>query len=127
LQNRVAFRGASTHAEVVAVMQQSDIFVMPSTPARDGDRDGLPNVLLEAAACGLPIVSTRAGAIEDFLNENCAWLCAPGDAGVLAQTIQNAIENYDESLRRAQNARTRVEENFDVDRNIEILANALET
>ena len=126
LQNRVAFLGGKTHAQVIAAMQESDLFAMPSTPARDGDRDGLPNVLLEAAACGLPMVATQAGAIENFLDENCAWLCASGDAGALADTIHNAIENYDESLRRARNARSRVEANFDVDKNIEVLARAFD-
>ncbi len=126
LESRATFRGASTHGEVISAMQQMDILVMPSTPARDGDRDGLPNVLLEAAACGLPIVSTRAGAIEDFLDESCAWLCESGDAKALVETMQNAIENYQERLRRARNARSRVEENFDIEKNIAVLASALE-
>jgi glycosyltransferase involved in cell wall biosynthesis len=127
LQNVVSLPGACPHDIVIAAMQRADLFVMPSTQAADGDRDGLPNVLLEAAACGLPIVSTRAGGITDFLDESCAELCESGDASALAQAMKNAITNNDESRRRAQVARVRVAERFDADCNIEVLARALRT
>lgn len=124
LREKIQLMGARTHGEVSAAMQDADVFVMPSTLARDGDRDGLPNVLLEAAACGLPIVSTRAGSITDFLDERCAWLCEANDHTALSLTIETALAHYDESLKRAKLARSRVEECFDIDRNITILANA---
>lgn len=117
--------GAQAHETVIEAMQQSDIFVMPSIRARDGDSDGLPNVLLEAAACGLPIVSTREGAITDFLDESCAWLCAPGEAEALKQALQNAVQNYAQALEKARKAHERVSSNFEIERNIEVLAQAL--
>jgi glycosyltransferase involved in cell wall biosynthesis len=116
--------GAYSHERIIEAMSESDLFVMPSTLAADGDRDGLPNVLLEAAACGLPIVSTTAGSITDFLDDECAWLCEPGNPTALADAIEAAINNYDESLRRAKNARARVEAQFDIERNIQVLARA---
>jgi len=120
----IFFPGALSHADVIETMQRSDLLVMTSRRAKDGDRDGLPNVLLEAAACGLPIVSTRAGSIEDFLDESCAWLCNENEWSRFGELIGRAIEVRDESMRRAKNARARVEENFDIEKNIEVLINA---
>lgn len=117
--------GAQAHKEVIAAMHQADLFVMPSIRARDGDSDGLPNVLLEAAACGLPIVSTRAGAITDFLDETRAWLCAPNEAESLKHMIQKAVQDYDQSLQRAHQARLHVASHFEIERNINVLAQAL--
>jgi glycosyltransferase involved in cell wall biosynthesis len=126
LQNRVQLRGAQAHNEVIAEMQQADFLVMPSTPALDGDRDGLPNVLLEAAACGLPIIATCAGAVEDFLDNGCAHLCEPNDALALYETMCDAEAKYGDCLHRAQNAHARVIGQFDIEKNIEVLARAFE-
>lgn len=125
LQNRVRLLGAQPHAEVIAQMQRADFLVMPSTPAADGDRDGLPNVLLEAAACGLPIIATRAGAIEDLLDESGAHLCESGDALALYETMSDAAAHYQDCLQRAQNARARVVADFDIEKNVEVLTRAL--
>lgn len=122
----VRLPGQARGEQVNEAMCEADLLVMPSLEARDGDRDGVPNVLLEAAACGLPIVSTQAGAITDFLDESCAWLCAPGDARSLASAIDSAVENYSESLHRSRIARARVAQNFNIEDNIEILAQAFE-
>lgn len=125
IQNaQVKLTGACAQEQVIAAMQSADVFVMPSTLAADGDRDGLPNVLLEAAACGLPIVSTTAGSITDFLDESCGWLCEPNDVTALTNAIEGATINYDVSLRRAKVARSRVEEKFNIEKNIEVLAEA---
>jgi glycosyltransferase involved in cell wall biosynthesis len=127
LQSVVSLPGACPHEIVIAAMQRADLLVAPSTRAADGDRDGLPNVLLEAAACGLPIVSSRAGSVTDFLDEGCAWLHEPGDANALAEALRDVIGNYSESVRRAEAARARVERNFDIERNIEVLAQAFQS
>lgn len=118
--------GKASGADVGEAMREADLLVVPSLEANDGDRDGLPNVLLEAAACGLPMVSTCAGAITDFLDEECARLCAPGDPRALADAMGAAVENYGESLRRSRVARSRVAQNFDIDDNIAVLARAFE-
>ncbi len=123
----VQFLGQASNEQVYEAMREADLLVMPSLQARDGDRDGLPNVLLEAAACGLPIVSTHAGAITDFLDESCARLCHAGSAQALADAITAAVVDYNESLHRSHIARARVAQNFDIEENIEVLAQAFRT
>ncbi|MGJ5619711.1 glycosyltransferase family 4 protein [Sulfitobacter sp. MF3-043] len=64
---RITWRGACDQPEVIAQMRDSDLFVLPSRVAQDGDRDGLPNVLMEAASQKLPILSTPVSAIPEFI------------------------------------------------------------
>lgn len=75
-------------------LQQLDVFVLSSRS------EGMPLVLLEAMAAGLPVVSTRIGGIPDFLPEDIGWLCAPEDSGALADAMISASESP-ESLARA--------------------------
>ena len=123
----VNFAGAQTHDQVLAAMHDANCFVAPSVVAGDGDRDGLPNVLLEAAACGLPIVATRAGGITDFLDAATARLCPPADARALAMAISETFADAGSTHIRCAAARARVEERFDVEKNIERLARSFQS
>jgi len=127
LEDRVQFTGAMPFDEVVAALHEADCLVLPCIEARDGDRDGLPNVLLEAAACGLPIVSTTAGSVTDFLDATTAYLCGPDDAEALADAIREMASDATTTRALAFAARERVENLFDIDQNIEIIARALES
>jgi glycosyltransferase involved in cell wall biosynthesis len=64
IKEYVQFAGEVPHENVQVFMQQADIFVLPSL------YEGLPNVILEAMACGLPIVATRTGGIPDIIMDN---------------------------------------------------------
>jgi glycosyltransferase involved in cell wall biosynthesis len=123
----VQFSGALTSDEVLAAMRESSCLVVPAITASDGDRDGLPNVILEAAACGLPIVASRAGAIEEFIDESTGLLCAPHRAEALAEAIQAVFSQRDETQQRRLTARVRVEKNFDLMTNAGVLARQLRT
>jgi glycosyltransferase involved in cell wall biosynthesis len=98
--------------------------VLPSLVARDGDRDGLPNVLLEAAACGLPLVATQVGGISDFLDAATGQVCAPNDPVALASAIESSFADAAQTQLRCQAARLRVEEHFDIASNINRLDHA---
>ena len=67
LNARITWRGACDQPDVIEAMRQADLFVLPSRIADDGDRDGLPNVLMEAASQKLPILSTSVSAIPEFI------------------------------------------------------------
>ncbi len=92
IADRITWRGACDQPEVIDAMRAADLFVLPSRVAADGDRDGLPNVLMEAASQLLPILSTPVSAIPEFI-EN-------GVHGVLTDDSPPAIAAAMERLAR---------------------------
>lgn len=68
-------------------MHAALVDVQPSVVAADGGRDGIPNVLLEAMASGLPVVSTPVSGIPEVLNDRNCELVAPGDPGAIAAAV----------------------------------------
>jgi glycosyltransferase involved in cell wall biosynthesis len=67
IADRVAFLGAKAQPEIVALLREADVFALAATQAASGDRDGLPNVLLEAASQGLAIVATDFAGIPELI------------------------------------------------------------
>ncbi len=67
IADRIVWRGAGTQEEVVAALRRADIFCLAARVAGDGDRDGLPNVIMEAMSQELPVVATEAGAIDEVV------------------------------------------------------------
>jgi len=84
---RITWRGACDQPEVIAAMRAADLFVLPSRIASDGDRDGLPNVLMEAASQNLPILSTTVSAIPEFITSGTHGLLTDETPGALAEAI----------------------------------------
>lgn len=125
LQNNVQISGALPQREILVAMRQASCLVVPALVAADGDRDGLPNVILEAAATGLPIVATNTGAISEFVDERTGFLCVAGKAEALATTIQKSLENESETNARRVAARERVEASFNARQSILPLAEGL--
>ena len=66
LADAVYFAGERSRETIIQALHSSDVFVLTPTVTEDGDRDGIPNVLVEAMACGLPVVSTSAGGIPEL-------------------------------------------------------------
>ncbi len=124
LQSCVRLPGAMTQNEVMDIMRAASCLAVPSLVAQDGDRDGLPNVVLEAAACGLPLVATRAGAIEEFVDEKTGWLCRPGNAESLAESLRALFTDEENTRARCREARKKVERDFDALHNAQVLAEA---
>lgn len=85
--------------------------------AADGDRDGIPNVLLEAMASGLPVVSTPVSGIPEVLNDRNSELVAPGDPGAIAATIGRLAADETRRMEVIRNARETVLQ-FDMDEHI---------
>ncbi|QEW22425.1 GDP-mannose-dependent alpha-(1-6)-phosphatidylinositol monomannoside mannosyltransferase [Marinibacterium anthonyi] len=87
IAHRITWRGALAQPDVIEAMRRADLFVLPSRVARDGDRDGLPNVLMEAASQKLPILSTPVSAIPEFIEDGVHGFLSADDLFALADAI----------------------------------------
>ena len=125
ITDRIEWRGACDQSEVIAALRAADIFVLPSRIARDGDRDGLPNVLMEAASQDLPIVATDVSAIPEFIENGKHGVLVAPDAGKLSQALARSIGDPDGRAAMAKAARARLVADFGMDRGIDRLATRL--
>ncbi len=127
LENRVSLPGFIPHRQVPEVLDQSDLFVMPSVIAPSGDRDGIPNVVLEALAREVPVVATSvSGLPEVILPEETGWLIPPEDPEALAAAVEAALSDPAEARGRAQAGRELVAREFDSRKNYGVLKTWLE-
>lgn len=107
--DRVVFVGALPHAFLRDEFGAADLFCAPFVVAEDGDRDGMPTVLLEAAAGGLPIITSDIGGSGDLIVPNeSGWLLPPGSPERLAKVISEAIDAPSLAARYARSASERV-------------------
>jgi glycosyltransferase involved in cell wall biosynthesis len=94
IADRVTWRGAVDQAEVLAAYRASDLFALACRITDDGDRDGLPNVLVEAASQGLACVSTTISAIPElFTDGENGLLVPPEDPAALSRALEAAIRD----------------------------------
>ncbi|NIX76840.1 glycosyltransferase family 4 protein [Microvirga terricola] len=88
IADKVAFLGAKAQPDVIALLREADLFVLPSKKAASGDRDGLPNVLMEAASQKLPLVATDFAGIPEFIRDGIeGQLVPPGDWEALSNAL----------------------------------------
>lgn len=123
LQGKVELRGARTHEHVCEMMQRASVFVLPCVVAASGDRDGLPTVLLEALASGLPAVSTRVAGIPEIIrHERTGLLVEPSAPAELADVIERLLADRRLSARLAAAGRQHALRHFDLAANVAVLA-----
>ena len=92
IADRCDWQGARDQKEVIAACQSSDLFVLASRIEKDGDRDGLPNVLMEAQLCGLSAVSTAISAIPELIEDGVNGKLVPErDPASLAVALEAMI------------------------------------
>jgi len=120
---RITWRGARPQEEVIAAYGGADLFVLASRVAADGDRDGLPNVLLEAGALELPVVASRIGAVSELVEDRVnGRLVPPDDPAALAAALVALIGDPAARLRLGRAGRRRVLEQFATEPGIDRLA-----
>ncbi len=116
-QHRVdaTFLGTRTPGEVARVLTASRMLAAPSRTARDGDTEGLPTTVLEAAALGLPVVATRHSGIPEAVTDGATGLLgAEGDRDALAANIARLLADEPLRERLGKQGRARVEADFDL-------------
>lgn len=114
--DRIKWLGAQTQDRIVAELRACDLFTLPSRPAADGDRDGLPNVIMEAASQALPIVATDFAGVPEFVEHGRSGrLVPPGDPAALAAALGQLARDPAERRRLGEGARRRVQDDFSAD------------
>ena len=119
IAGRIDWLGAQPQERVLEELGAADLFVLSSKVGKDGDRDGLPNVLMEAASQSLPLLATRVSGIPELVESGrTGLLVEPGDIENLAQSLTRLIR--EPGLRRDLGAAAahKVRESFSLSRNI---------
>ncbi len=127
IADRIIWRGRQPQAAVHELLARTDIFVLASKVAPDGDRDGLPNVLMEAQSMGVACVATNATAIPELIEDGATGrLVPPSDPVRLCAAIAEVAA--DPALRaRLADAGTRtVRERFDMNTGLDAIADGLQ-
>jgi colanic acid/amylovoran biosynthesis glycosyltransferase len=118
LRELVTLVGPLPQREVIAEMHGSTVLAAPCVVGGDGNRDGLPTVVLEAMALGTPCIATPVTGIPEAVRDGDTGLLVPeGDEAALAEAIARMLSDPALQLRLATRARRRIEEAFDVGRN----------
>lgn len=117
LEDRIVFRGPLTHSELPRMYAEADVVVVPSIRDRSGDRDGLPNVVLEAMASGRAVVASDVGAIASAVvdHEN-GLLVPPGDPVALGQALSLLGSSKELRAQLGRNGRVHAERDYEVGR-----------
>lgn len=115
LEGVVDLPGAMLQAEVARHMTDATLMVLPCVVAPNGQSDGIPNVLMEAMASGLPVISTRVSGIPELVEDGVSGrLVEKGDAGQLAQAIGALLADAERQDAFARAGRSKVEQDFNV-------------
>jgi glycosyltransferase involved in cell wall biosynthesis len=101
-----------------AVLAQAGAFIAPSQPAPDGDSDGVPNVVLEAFALGVPVIGAAAPGLSEVLTPETGTVVQPGDIHALARAIQSFLHAPEEARQKTFSARALIEREYDLAKNI---------
>jgi len=118
LQDKVHLVGAQPQEAVVELYKQATLGVFPCIVAEDGNRDGLPTVLLEALACELPVVSTPITGIPEIVIDGVTgMLRPPGDAAALAEAIGQLFDDPALRARLGRQGRVHCKREFDIQMN----------
>ena len=116
LTAEVELRGAEDSDAVLAALRRATVFALTPYEPPGGDRDGIPNVLVEAMACGLPVVTTTAGGITELVRHDVnGLLAAPGDVAGITDSLCRLLTDAASCSSLGTAARRTVELAYDID------------
>jgi len=115
LTDEIMLEGDRTQKELISIYQNATLFILTPVQTDDGDRDGIPNVLVEAMAVGLPVITTAVAGIPELVdnNEN-GLLYQPHDVQGISSGIIELLRNEEKRRQLGSAASKKVKEQFDV-------------
>jgi glycosyltransferase involved in cell wall biosynthesis len=127
LADHVALTGKLVREQVIERYARAAVYAQPSRITADGDRDGIPNVLLEAMAVGLPVVASRVSGIPELVqHRHNGLLVEPDDACALADSIAELMQNKALGARLGREGQATVARHFDNRHNLQTVLKLLE-
>ncbi len=122
LADKVAFLGSKAQPDIVALLREADLFVLPSKKAASGDRDGLPNVIMEAASQELAIIATDFAGIPEFIRDGQEGrLVPPGDWEALSNALNLLAREPEQRKALGKAAYSRLRRDFSMEGGIDML------
>lgn len=122
LTDTVTLHSAVTQEELKRIYQQATIFALPCQVLESGDRDGIPNVLVEAMAMGLPVVSTNISGIPELIEDRVNGMLVPEkNSAELAAAIEELLSAPELRRQFGQAGREKVRREFDSKQNVQAL------
>jgi colanic acid/amylovoran biosynthesis glycosyltransferase len=127
LEEVVRFVGPRTRPQVLELLRDADVAVVPSVETPRGDREGIPIALMEAMSAGLPVVASDLSGIPELVEDDrTGLLVPPGDPSMLAAALQRLADDRALRERLGREGRRAVLERFDLVRNVDQLERRIE-
>jgi len=124
LSDKVNFLGIKTQGEIKRLYSEATVLVQPSVIAKNGDRDGIPNVIIEAIALGVPVIATEISGIPEAVIDGKTGILIPAkDSYALANAIEKLWKDFSLRGTFVINARNLAEDKFDIGKNTTELIN----
>jgi glycosyltransferase involved in cell wall biosynthesis len=123
LSKKIRFHGRLTRDEIARLLLDADVLAAPSVPTRDGRREGIPVVLMEAMGSGVPVIASNISGIPELVKDKSTGLLVPPrDATSLADALECYFRDPDLRQRLGRAARETVVNDFDLNKNTARLA-----
>ena len=112
---QVEFLGPMSHADTLQAMRETDIVLVPSVTARNGDREGSPMVLREASAMAIPTIASRHAGIPELIDDGVTGMLIPErDDLAIAEALRLLVSDRDRRLAIGTAARAKMQREFDI-------------
>jgi colanic acid/amylovoran biosynthesis glycosyltransferase len=123
---KVEIHPPAAGAELKKIFAAADLFLAPFETDADGDRDGVPNTILEAFALGVPVIGTAAGGLGEILSAETGTVVPEKNPAQLAEALARFLDSPQGFIEKTKSARKRIERDYDIHKNIAPLLSALE-
>ncbi|MBE9129028.1 MULTISPECIES: glycosyltransferase [unclassified Coleofasciculus] len=115
VNDAIKLLGWKQQPEVIEILNRSHIFLSPNVTAKDGNQDGPPNVLKEAIAMGLPVLSTKVGAISEVVKDGISGFLVPErDIEALTEKLENLLDCPENWSEMGSAGRSYIEAHYDI-------------